>query len=75
MVHVPVGAMSVLGMLLLFSNAAGRRVWQQASLTGIGAIGTRGQCHNLRYFLKPPRPLSIPDHLAAQLGAASGDGA
>jgi hypothetical protein len=53
MIHVPIGAMSVLGLLLLFHNAARRRRWDEASLPALVLLGLIGNAIICGTFSNP----------------------
>jgi hypothetical protein len=53
MIHVPVGAMSVLGMLLLLHNLASRKAWQQASLPALVLLALIGNAIICGTFSNP----------------------
>ncbi len=53
MIHVPVGAMSVLGLLLLLHNTASRRRWDQASLPALVLLGLIGNAIICGTFSNP----------------------
>ena len=53
LVHVPVGAMSVLGLLLLLHNAARRRKWDEASLPAVVLVGLIGNAIICGTFSNP----------------------
>jgi hypothetical protein len=53
MIHVPVGFLSVLGLLLLLHNAASRRRWNQASLPALVLLGLIGNAIICGTFSNP----------------------
>ena len=53
MIHVPVGAISVLGLLLLLHNAISRRLWEQASLPALVLLGLMGNAIICGTFSNP----------------------
>jgi hypothetical protein len=53
LVHVPVGAMSVLGLLLLLQHAAARRAWDRASLPALVLLGLIGNAIICGTFSNP----------------------
>jgi hypothetical protein len=53
MIHVPVGGMSVLGLLLLLHNAARRRKWEEASLPALVLLGLIGNAIICGTFSNP----------------------
>ena len=53
LIHVPVGAMSLLGLLLLLQRARDAAAWDEAQPAGPGAAGADRQCRHLRYFFQP----------------------
>ena len=53
LIHVPVGAMSVLGLLLLLRHAGQRRAWQQASLPALVLLGLVGNAIICGTFSNP----------------------
>jgi len=53
MIHVPVGALSVLGLLLLLHNAVSRRVWDQVSLPALVLLGLIGNAIICGTFSNP----------------------
>jgi len=53
MIHVPVGGMSVLGLLLLLHNAARRRKWEEASLPALVLVGLIGNAIICGTFSNP----------------------
>ncbi len=54
LIHVPVGAMSVLGLLLLLQHAAVRRKWGTGAFPALVLLGLVGQRHHLRHLLQSP---------------------
>ena len=53
LIHVPVGAMSVLGLLLLLHNAASRRKWTEAGLPAVVLLGLIGNAIICGTFSNP----------------------
>jgi hypothetical protein len=53
MIHVPVGALSVLGLLLLLHNATSRKLWDQASLPALVLLGLMGNAIICGTFSNP----------------------
>ena len=53
MIHVPVGALSVLGLLLLLHNATSRKLWDQASLPALVLLGLIGNAIICGTFSNP----------------------
>jgi hypothetical protein len=53
LIHVPVGAMSVLGLLLLLQHAAQRRAWDRASLPSLVLLGLIGNAIICGTFSNP----------------------
>ncbi len=53
LIHVPVGAMSVLGLLLLLQHAAVRRSWEAASLPALVLLGLIGNAVICGTFSNP----------------------
>jgi hypothetical protein len=53
LIHVPVGAMSVLGLLLLLQHAAVRRAWDEASLPALVLLGLIGNAIICGTFSNP----------------------
>jgi len=53
LIHVPVGAMSVLGLLLLLQHAAARRAWETASLPALVLLGLIGNAIICGTFSNP----------------------
>ncbi|MBA2590211.1 MAG: hypothetical protein H0U98_16485 [Alphaproteobacteria bacterium] len=53
LIHVPVGAMSVLGLLLLLQHASARRSWDQASLPALVLLGLVGNAIICGTFSNP----------------------
>jgi hypothetical protein len=53
LIHVPVGAMSVLGLLLLLQHAGLRRAWDQASLPALVLLGLVGNAIICGTFSNP----------------------
>jgi hypothetical protein len=53
LIHVPVGAMSLLGLLLLLQHAAVRRAWDQASLPAVVLLGLIGNAIICGTFSNP----------------------
>ena len=53
LIHVPVGVLSVLGLLLLLHNTASRRVWDQASLPALVLLGLIGNAIICGTFSNP----------------------
>ena len=53
LIHVPVGAMSLLGLLLLLQKAAGRRSWEAASLPALVLVGLIGNAIICGAFSNP----------------------
>jgi len=53
LIHVPVGSMSVLGLLLLLHNAAKRRAWDQAGLPALVLLGLIGNAIICGTFSNP----------------------
>jgi hypothetical protein len=53
MIHVPVGALSVLGLLLLLHNATRRKLWDQASLPALVLLGLMGNAIICGTFSNP----------------------
>lgn len=53
LVHVPVGVLSVLGLLLLLHNAARRRRWDEASLPALVLLGLIGNAIICGTFSNP----------------------
>jgi hypothetical protein len=53
LVHVPVAAMSVLGLFLLLHNAAGRRKWDEASLPALVLLALIGNAIICGTFSNP----------------------
>jgi hypothetical protein len=53
LIHVPVGAMSVMGLLLLLHNAARRRRWREASLPALVLMGLIGNAIICGTFSNP----------------------
>jgi hypothetical protein len=53
LIHVPVGAMSVLGLLLLLQHAAVRRAWSDASLPAVVLVGLIGNAIICGTFSNP----------------------
>ncbi|HEX4178296.1 MAG TPA: hypothetical protein VHY57_07645, partial [Rhizomicrobium sp.] len=53
LIHVPVGAVSVLGLLLLLHNAVARRIWEEASLPVLVLLGLIGNAIICGTFSNP----------------------
>jgi hypothetical protein len=53
LIHVPVGAMSVMGLLLLLQHAAARRSWDAASLPALVLLGLIGNAIICGTFSNP----------------------
>ncbi len=53
LIHVPVGAMSVLGLLLLLQHAGQRRAWDRASLPALVLLGLIGNAIICGTFSNP----------------------
>ena len=53
LIHVPVGAVSVLGLLLLLQHAAVRRAWDEASLPALILVGLIGNAIICGTFSNP----------------------
>jgi hypothetical protein len=53
LIHVPAGAMSLLGLLLLIQHAALRRAWQEASLPALVLLGLIGNAVICGTFSNP----------------------
>jgi hypothetical protein len=53
LIHVPVGAMTVLGLLLLLRHAGARRAWDQASLPALVLLGLVGNAIICGTFSNP----------------------
>jgi hypothetical protein len=53
LIHVPVGAMSVLGLLLLLQHAAALRAWREASLPALVLLGLIGNAIICGTFSNP----------------------
>jgi hypothetical protein len=53
LIHVPVGAMSILGLLLLLQHAAARRAWDAASLPALVLLGLIGNAIICGTFSNP----------------------
>lgn len=53
MIHVPVGAMSILGLLLLIRNGIGRKRWQEVSLPSLVLLGLVGNAIICGTFSNP----------------------
>lgn len=53
LIHVPVGAMSVLGLLLLLQHGAARRAWDEASLPALVLVGLIGNAIICGTFSNP----------------------
>jgi hypothetical protein len=53
LIHVPVAAMSVLGLFVLLHNAAGRRKWDEASLPALVLLGLIGNAIICGTFSNP----------------------
>ena len=53
LIHVPVGAMSLLGLLLLLQHAAVRRAWDQATLPALVLLGLIGNAIICGTFSNP----------------------
>ena len=53
LIHVPVGAMTVLGLLLLLQHAAARRAWETASLPALVLLGLIGNAIICGTFSNP----------------------
>ena len=53
LIHVPVGAMSVLGLLLLLHNVASRRRWDEATLPALVLLGLIGNAIICGTFSNP----------------------
>jgi hypothetical protein len=53
MIHVPVGVVSVLGLILLLQHGAGRRAWEEASLPALVLLGLIGNAIICGTFSNP----------------------
>jgi hypothetical protein len=53
LIHVPIGAMSVLGLFLLLQHAAALRAWRQASLPALVLLGLIGNAIICGTFSNP----------------------
>jgi hypothetical protein len=53
LIHVPVGAMTVLGLVLLLQHAGLRRAWDQASLPALVLVGLIGNAIICGTFSNP----------------------